>query len=185
MRKNKNTGISLQWSNEPYLVSIEQNRPRTPDMEEKEGKVEKSLNIYPLKEGKTLINGTGEAGLMLGMDDIVTEIDLNDPTVKKTHCCLQKLETKVYVQPINGCIQVNNRVYEPGIGQVEMCSGDFLVVGEFYLFQYQSPGYEPIGVKPKGQVNLVKLFKMLLLENSDSDQAECEAYLKVSIINVF
>lgn len=118
---------------------------------------------------------------MLGIDDSVTEIDLDDANVRKTHCCLHKLDSRVYVQAINGPIQVNNRVYEPGVAQVELCSGDFLVVGDYHLFQYQNPtDFAPTDLKPRGQINLVKLFKMLLLDAADSDQMEREAALNVS-----
>lgn len=145
-------------------------------------KIENSLNIYPLKEGKTLINGLGESDLMLSMGEAVAEIDLDDLGVLKTHCCVQKLDSRVFVQAINGSIQINNRVYEPGVGQIELCSGDFLIVGDCYLFQYQNPSdFAPVDLKPRGQVNLVKLFKMLLLDAAaDSDQAEREVTLKVS-----
>lgn len=182
----------MHWSNEPYLVSIEQNQrsPASsasdfgddPSRQQQSLKIENSLNIYPLKEGKTLINGSGESSsdLMLGIDDAVTEIDLDDANVRKCHCCLHKLDARVYVQAINGPIQVNNRVYEPGVAQVELCSGDFLVVGDFFLFQYQNPtDFAPVDLKPRGQINLVKLFKMLLLNTADSDQSEREAALKV------
>lgn len=152
-----------------------------PSRQQQSLKIENSLNIYPLKEGKTLINGSGESSdLMLGIDDAVTEIDLDDANVRKCHCCLHKLDARVYAQAINGPIQVNNRVYEPGVAQVELCSGDFLVVGDFFLFQYQNPtDFAPVDLKPRGQINLVKLFKMLLLNTVDSDQSEREALLKV------
>lgn len=190
VRKNKNTGISLHWSNEPYLVSIEQNHKSAVsssassdlDLGEENStatiKLENSLNIYPLKEGKTVINGQGDADFAIGMEDSVTEIDLNDASVRKTHCCLHRLETKVFVQPINGPIQINNRLYESGLGQIELCSGDFLIVGDFYLFQYQNPT-DFNEAKPKGQFNLVKLFKMLLLDANNDDKEDREMMLKV------
>jgi hypothetical protein len=180
VRKNKNSGISLHWSNEPYLVSIEQNH-KSLDEEDAKLKLENSLNIYPLKEGKTIINGQGEGDLLMNLDDSAIEIDLSDSNVRKNHCCLDKLESKVFVQPINGSVQVNNRVYEPGIGQIELCSGDFLIVGDLYLFQYQNPTEmaEKMDVKPKGQINLVKLFKMLLLDSSDTDKPSRGTLLKV------
>lgn len=167
------------------MVSIEQNQKSpvssSSDFEEDvKLKVENSLNIYPLKEGKTIINGLGEADFMLDMDDSVTEIDVNDSTVRKTHCVLNKLEAKAYVQPMNGSIQINNRVYEPGIGEIELCSGDFLIVGDSYLFQYQNPtDNKPTGAQPKGQINLVKLFKMLLLDAGENNRGEKEMMLKV------
>lgn len=194
----------MHWSNEPYLISIEQHRNQLHEQQQQQTQActptdadddvsskQNSLNIYPLKEGKTMLNGTTINSMensistdLTSMDDSVTEIDLNDATVSKTHCCLHKLGTKVYIQPINGAIQVNNRLYEPGVGQIELNSGDFLVVGDFYLFQYQNPvvvgkietGFGKIDTN-LSHINLVKLFKMLLLDAGDVDRSERDRVL--------
>ena len=124
LEKKQKSGVSLYASSQPYLVVIDEPIPNS-----------NGLSIYPLRNGKTLIG---------------TAADQNEILIyaqnKNLSCYLHRTENKVYLNPLTGYCQVNNKVIMNELSDVhleelsiELRHGDLILLGERNLFRFNSP----------------------------------------------
>jgi hypothetical protein len=113
----------MHANNQPYLISIEDN-----------SLLHNGINIFPLKEGKTLFGPRSDD------KQIDNQIDVY---IHGNHSCfLQRLdENKVFLHIINGEFQLNDKILPINDTEddIELKNGDILIIGDVDMFKFFNP----------------------------------------------